>query len=145
MQRMLPTFKVGDRVVFHGRRKVMTVTEVDGEWLRIKESCNGIHVCDVHRVGQKPAILRDKHGRTAPEKARRGFKVGEKAIGTILGDFYVIVLEVRQNGSVVAAINNDPRNAETYRPRLFSGEWGWWTQGRYSLRPEDGTFYEYSD
>ncbi|MFQ6134505.1 MAG: hypothetical protein ACE5KU_01655 [Nitrososphaerales archaeon] len=123
----------------------MTVTKVDGEWLRIQESCNPIHVCDVHRVGEKAVIFRDKHGRTAWEKARRVFKVGEKAIETILGDFYVTVLEVRENGCVVVAINNDPKNAETFRPRLFSGEWGWWTQGRYSLRPEDGTFYEYSD
>ena len=142
---------VGQQVRFPRARSILEVTKVDGDHIYCKnlsngvDYCNPIHVCDVVLIGQKFAA-KDKYGRTASEAAKQTFKVGESAIYSIMGDFWVMVSAIKDNGQVV--VTGPGSQVKEFRPSMFSGNWSWHemnSTGRYHLRGNNGYFHEYSD
>jgi hypothetical protein len=109
---------------------------------KIVEMCNPLHVANFKAVGDV-SPWRDKTGRTASEAASQ-WKIGEFAIMTILGDFYVKIIQV-EGSKVFGEVGHQEK---TFTPIMgLDGEWEWKERGRsfYPLRHDDGRFHKYND
>jgi hypothetical protein len=127
-----------DRVAENGQATYSKIFK-DG---KVIEMCNPMHIANFKPLDDKSA-WKDKTGRTATEAAQ-DWKVGEFAIMTILGDFYVKVTGIE--GSEVIGEVGSQRKEFTATMDL-DGLWMWKEKGRtfYPLRHDDGRFHEYDD
>lgn len=143
------TFEIGQVVQFHGRSKRYQITKMgeSSDYVYFGGSCNAVHVLDIHLVGQKVEKV-DREGRSAGQAAKETFSVGKNAIYHIMGDMWLTVKEIKDNGEVTAAHGQNDQEVKKFRASLFDGSWTWverYSDGYYSLRAGTGAFHEYSD
>ena len=109
---------------------------------KIIEMCNPVHMANFKLETDK-TIWRDKNFQTAAEAAVQ-WRVGEYAIMTVLGDFYVKITHV-SGEKVIGEVGSQEK---TFIPTMgLDGAWMWKEKGRsfYPLRHDDGHFREYDD
>lgn len=156
---------VGDKVLFHGGRKVYDVASID-QWGKLNLTYNGkmaphgVSPSDVRKVGDTSEVV-DKEGKSAYSVAKDLFN-GKYAVT----DFYNTTSEslaeiksVQSDGSVIVQEFNGvgqwkdqehfmPATAQRgdvikFKPKMYSGEWTWWGTGdkkHLTLEPYKGGF-----